>query len=144
MPVNNELHIKTHRDISLDMFRGIAVAGMLIVNLAGSRTYRYDWLKHAQWNGLTLADLVFPFFLLAVGMSLAINRYQPAPKKVLKRTVALFGLGLFLNSYPFINFSFDDIRIMGVLQRIALCYLLTVMAISFLTIIQISRAIASI
>ena len=129
---------------SLDIFRGATVCLMILVNNPGSWQHAYPALKHANWHGLTPTDLVFPFFLFAVGnaMAFVIPRLKEQGdaafwKKILKRTLIIFGIGLFLNWYPFIrnvngNFEFINwvnpndptkgVRILGVLQRIALCY----------------------
>lgn len=116
------------RLISLDVFRGITIALMILVNNPGGSVY-YAPLQHADWNGWTLADLVFPFFLFIVGVAIPyalgnrIDRGETTKKlllRVTRRTLILFALGLFLNGFPF--FDFSTLRIMGVLQRIALCY----------------------
>lgn len=120
---------------SLDVFRGIAIAGMILVNTA-SLGKVYPFLSHADWNGCTFADLVFPFFLFIVGvaMSFSLSKYangkHPAAsiyRRIIRRSIILFGLGLFLNG--FWNYDFSTIRIMGVLQRIALTYLCAALAI---------------
>ncbi len=125
------------RFYSLDIFRGATVALMILVNNPGSWSYMYAPLKHAPWHGCTPTDLVFPFFLFAVGnaMAFVMPRLQQAGaasfwKKVVKRTVLIFLIGLFLNWSPFVKWSgadlvwkpFDSLRLFGVLQRIALCY----------------------
>jgi len=120
---------------SLDVFRGIAIAGMILVNTA-SLGKVYPFLSHADWNGCTFADLVFPFFLFIVGvaMSFSLAKYtngkQPTAsvyRRIIRRSVILFALGLLLNG--FWNYDFSTIRIMGVLQRIALAYLFAALAI---------------
>jgi predicted acyltransferase len=108
----------------------MTIALMIIVNNPGSWSYVYPPLKHASWNGCTPTDLVFPFFLFIVGMSmwLSFKKYRAgthvlsttAVQKILKRVSIIFLLGLFLNMFPFINF--ENARIFGVLQRIALAY----------------------
>jgi predicted acyltransferase len=114
---------------SLDAFRGIAVAGMILVNNPGSWTDVYGVLRHADWNGCTVADLVFPFFLFAVGTAITLSlaqRRSPSVARwrligpILRRTGFLFALGLFLNGFPL--FDWSTLRLPGVLQRIALCY----------------------
>lgn len=119
------------RLISIDVFRGATIAGMIIVINPGSWKYIYPALRHADWHGLTLADLVFPFFLFIVGVSIVFSFSKSLEQnlskkklylKIIKRTAILFLLGLFINTFP--NFDLTNIRIMGVLQRIALCYLL--------------------
>ena len=121
----------TDRLISLDVFRGLTIAGMVLVNNPGSWSYIYWPLAHAEWHGWTPTDLIFPFFLFIVGVAipLAFGRRVDAGGtqrdlhlKVIKRTLIIFALGLFLNGFPFFNLS--TIRIPGVLQRIAVCYLL--------------------
>ena len=126
------------RLVSLDVFRGITIAGMVLVNNPGTWSSIYWPLEHAEWNGWTPTDLVFPFFLFIVGVSitLAFARRVEEGKvkrdlylKVIKRTAIIFGLGLFLNGFPY--FQLGTIRIAGVLQRIALCYLIA--SLIFLT-----------
>ena len=125
------------RYYSLDVFRGAPVALMILVNNPGSWAHIYSPLEHATWHGCTPTDLVFPFFLFAVGnaMAFVMPRFEQAGagvfwKKVIKRTLLIFLIGLFLNWSPFVKWdgdhiafkSWDTIRILGVLQRIALCY----------------------
>ncbi|WP_299415196.1 DUF5009 domain-containing protein [Acaryochloris sp. IP29b_bin.148] len=116
---------------SLDVFRGIAIAGMLMVNTAGIVKQSYPQLQHADWHGWTLADLVFPFFLFVLGAAMAFSlaRYTQTfsqPKlsvyiRILRRSIILFLLGLLLNG--FWAYDLSTLRIMGVLQRISLTYL---------------------
>lgn len=123
------------RFYSLDVFRGATVCLMILVNNPGSWAHIYAPLKHAPWHGLTPTDLVFPFFLFAVGnaLSFVMPKLEAAGaatfwKKVLKRTALIFLIGLFLNWWPFVKADdysfkvFENVRIMGVLQRIALAY----------------------
>lgn len=98
------------RYLSLDVFRGATVCLMILVNNPGTWSAIYAPLRHADWHGLTPTDLVFPFFLFAVGNSMAfvIPRFKNQPsgefwKKALKRSVIIFGIGLFLNWYPFMS-----------------------------------------
>jgi len=115
------------RLLSLDVFRGITIAAMIIVNTPGNRE-AYTQLDHAEWNGGTLTDLVFPFFLFISGVSLVFSlskrlergRTDGLAAQILRRTAIIFGLGLFLNAIP--NCHPSTIRILGVLQRIAICY----------------------
>jgi predicted acyltransferase len=129
---------------SLDVFRGATVCLMILVNNPGSWSHIYPPLKHAPWHGLTPTDLVFPFFLFAVGNAMAFVMPKLKTggnkvfwKKVITRTALIFLIGLFLNWWPFVSwsegqFSFvhwvnpvdptRGVRILGVLQRIALCY----------------------
>ncbi len=108
------------RLLSLDVFRGATIAAMIVVNNAGDGSRVFRQLDHADWNGCTLTDLIFPFFVFIMGASIALA----APKGVgaiVKRALIIFGLGLVYGAFPF-NFPYP-VRIMGVLQRIALCYL---------------------
>ena len=117
------------RLVSLDAFRGITIAGMILVNNPGAWRHAYAPLRHAEWNGWSATDLIFPFFLFIVGVAITLSLGEAlrrgAPGKVLfvkvvRRSVIIFGLGLFLNGFPF--FEWETLRIPGVLQRIALCY----------------------
>ena len=129
--------MQTQRYQSLDVFRGATVALMILVNNPGSWGHIFSPLSHASWHGLTPTDLVFPFFLFAVGNAMSFVMPKLAQgtdldfwKKVLKRTILIFAIGLFLNWSPFVKWSdgalvfkqWEQIRILGVLQRIALCY----------------------
>ncbi len=118
------------RLLSLDFFRGITIAAMILVNNPGSWAHVYPPLLHAQWHGWTPTDLIFPFFLFIVGVSINLafsgkkDSQVPAKDlygKIIRRTLILFALGLFLNGFPF--FDLASLRIPGVLQRIAICYL---------------------
>lgn len=121
----------TERLTSLDIFRGMTIALMIVVNNPGSWKYVFASLRHAEWHGWTPTDLVFPFFLFIVGVSLSFSltkrKSQGAGRfqlyfKIFRRSVILFGLGLLLRLIP--HFDFSTLRIPGVLQRIAICYLL--------------------
>ena len=120
------------RLLSLDVLRGITVAGMILVNNAGG-PQSYASLQHSAWNGLTPCDLVFPFFLFIMGIStyIALRKFQFRPsaavwRKILRRTVLIFLIGVAIHWFDQICggefFAFDTLRITGVLQRIALCY----------------------
>jgi predicted acyltransferase len=126
------------RLISLDAFRGITIAGMVLVNNPGSWDAIYPPLEHAEWNGWTPTDLVFPFFLFIVGVAITLSlgkRIETGGAnrdvyiKIFRRALLIFLVGLILNIFPFYNFAKGEwldpgmIRIMGVLQRIAVCYL---------------------
>ena len=115
------------RDQSLDAFRGLTVMLMVIVNIQGSGDDAFFWLKHAEWNGLTLADLVFPWFLFIVGLSAPLALERPGQvrdwPRIIRRTALLFLIGVVLAWLIRPRFEFDDIRIAGVLQRIAIVYL---------------------
>jgi predicted acyltransferase len=124
------------RFTALDVFRGLTVCVMIVVNTSGAGAEPYYQLQHATWFGFTLADLVFPSFLFAVGNSMAFASRRTLPNdqfllKVAKRTALIFLLGYLMYWFPFVHqvadgsWAFNDIgqtRIMGVLQRIALCY----------------------
>ncbi len=135
------------RFYSLDVFRGATVALMILVNNPGSWGHLYPPLDHASWHGCTPTDLVFPFFLFAVGnaMAFVMPKVEAAGegafwKKIIKRTLIIFGIGLFLNWFPFIKYNdagnligkpFENLRIFGVLQRIALSYFFASVIIHF-------------
>jgi predicted acyltransferase len=119
----------TNRLVSLDIFRGLTVAFMIIVNTPGSWDYVYAPLRHAKWHGCTPTDLVFPFFLFIVGVSMwySMKKYgheinTGSLVRILRRTLAIFALGLFLAIFPKFARDYSTLRIMGVLQRIALAY----------------------
>ncbi len=121
--------VSSGRLTSLDVFRGATIAGMILVNNPGSWSYVYPQLRHADWHGWTFTDLIFPFFLFIVGVAIVFSfsrRIELGYSKVklfwkiVRRSLILFALGLFLNGFP--TFDFSTIRIMGVLQRIAICY----------------------
>jgi len=120
---------------SLDVFRGLTIAGMILVSTPGTWDAVYPQLEHAAWDGSTLADLVFPFLLFAMGaavpFALARRRgRQSVRRHVFRRAAILFALGLFLNAIQAAPpLSLTTFRIPGVLQRIALVYL----AVSWLT-----------
>lgn len=116
------------RLLSIDVLRGMTIFFMIIVNTPGSWEYVYAPLHHAKWNGWTPTDLVFPFFVFIVGLAMAFSFRKYAEdksllvRKIVWRTVMIFLVGLLLNWYPFFNKSIADLRIFGVLQRIALAY----------------------
>lgn len=130
------------RLLSLDILRGITIAGMILVNNPGSWSYAYAPLKHAQWHGLTPTDLVFPFFMFIMGvstfMSLRKFNFQPSSSailKVVRRTILIFLIGIGLawfgqlvgglsrgEGFGEASTHFDTLRILGVLQRLALAY----------------------
>jgi predicted acyltransferase len=137
------------RYYSLDVFRGATVALMILVNNPGSWSHIFPPLEHAQWHGCTPTDLVFPFFLFAVGnaMAFVMPKFEEKGtlyffKKVVKRTLLIFIIGLLLNWSPFVKWdnniliakTWGNIRILGVLQRIAICYFLASTSIYFLKI----------
>ena len=123
--------MQSNRLLSLDILRGITVAGMILVNNGWGESF--EMLNHAKWNGMTPCDLVFPFFLFIMGiscyLSLVKSEFKPTPKvirRIIKRTVLLFAIGLFINWFDnaiegdFL--CFGHLRIWAVMQRIALCY----------------------
>lgn len=119
----------SERLVSLDIFRGLTVAFMIIVNTPGSWQYVYPPLRHSEWHGCTPTDLVFPFFLFIVGVSTwySLKKYGGELNwnsflRILRRTVTIFAVGFVLNIFPFFGKDYSTVRIMGVLQRIALAY----------------------
>ncbi len=128
----------SNRYLSLDVFRGLTICLMIIVNTPGTGAPLYGYLVHANWFGFTLADLVFPSFLFAMGNAMSFSMVklkQASPtlvwKKILRRTLLIFIIGFLMYWYPFFNLTMDgnlelkpfsETRIMGVLQRIAICY----------------------
>ena len=120
---------KSNRLISLDLFRGITIAGMILVNNPGSWESVYLPFLHADWDGATPTDMIFPFFLYIVGVSVVLAYSRQLEKisspnvllrKIIKRVFILFLLGLILNGFP--QFDLSSIRIPGVLQRIAIVF----------------------
>ena len=121
--------IESQRLVSLDVFRGITIAGMVLVNNPGTWEHIYWPLEHANWSGWTPTDLVFPFFVFIVGVSIPLafaKRMESGGGtrdlylKIIKRTLIIFAIGLFLNGLPY--FGLAEYRIPGVLQRLAVCY----------------------
>ncbi len=126
---------KAQRLVSLDVLRGLTVMLMIFVN-NGAGDHIFPMLQHAKWNGMTLADIVFPFFLFIMGVAMFLSmkkfRFEwsvPLVRKIVKRTVLLFVIGLAIN---WLNMACDGrpfdlghLRLMGVMQRISLCYGLT-------------------
>lgn len=118
------------RLLSLDMLRGLTIALMIVVNDPGSWEHLYWPLAHAEWHGITITDFVFPFFIFIVGVSIVLSTSKQVAagadktkmkKKIWIRSLKIFGLGIFLNLFP--EFHFMELRIPGVLQRIAIVYL---------------------
>ena len=123
--------MENKRLLSLDILRGITVAGMILVNSGWGESF--EMVGHSAWNGLTPCDLVFPFFLFIMGiscyLSLVKSEFKPTPKvirRIVKRTVLLFAIGFFINWFDHAIegdlLCFGHLRIWAVLQRIALCY----------------------
>jgi len=124
------------RYLSLDVLRGLTIALMIVVNTPGSWETIYPPFRHAAWHGFTVTDLVFPTFLFVVGnaLSFSMRKFEQQESeflnKIFKRTALIFLLGLFLNAFPFVTrtngeltlIDFSSVRLLGVLQRIAICY----------------------
>ncbi len=120
---------KSERLMSLDVFRGITIAGMILVNNPGTWSAVYPPLRHAKWHGCTPTDLIFPFFLFIVGVAITYSLSKRKERgddqkklilQIFRRSAILFGLGLFMAGFPF--FDLSSIRIPGVLQRIGVVY----------------------
>jgi Uncharacterized conserved protein len=127
---SSEMPKRGHRLLSLDILRGITIAFMIMVNNNGGRA-AWSQMHHAEWNGLTATDLVFPTFLFVVGASIVYSiegRLAKGAKRAelawhtTKRAIILFLFGLLVNTFPY--FHLQHMRFYGVLQRIAVCYLL--------------------
>jgi predicted acyltransferase len=121
---------ENERLISLDAFRGFTIAAMIMVNNPGSWSHVYAPLLHKPWHGITVTDLIFPFFLFIVGVSIALAYTKRVEagipqgdmyKKIAWRSVKIFAVGIFLSLYP--KFNFEELRVAGVLQRIAVVFL---------------------
>lgn len=136
--VNLTIMAENQRYLALDVFRGMTICFMIIVNSPGSWEIAYAPLLHAKWHGFTPTDLVFPSFLFAVGNAMAFVMYKYETqgenifwKKTLTRTFLIFIIGYLMYWFPFVQSTetglelrpFASTRILGVLQRIALCYL---------------------
>ena len=141
--------IFSKRVVALDVMRGLTISLMILVNNPGNWDYVYAPLRHSKWNGCTPTDLVFPFFLFIVGVSMwfSFKKYgrgitKAGLYKVIKRTLIIFLLGLFLNLFPY--FNFENVRILGVLQRIALAYGFAAILTMQFTIKQLRYIFASI
>lgn len=142
---------QSKRLLSLDVFRGITIAGMILVNNPGSWSHIYPALEHAKWNGVTPTDLIFPFFLFIVGVAVTFSLTKRKERgddqkklllQIFRRSVILFVLGLLMYGFPFYDLSTQ--RIPGVLQRIAVCYFfasLIFLKTNIKTVIYISAAI---
>jgi predicted acyltransferase len=129
------------RLLSLDVFRGITVAGMLLVNNPGTWSAIYPPLAHAEWHGWTPTDLIFPFFLFIVGVAMAFSLVPAAERgaqrgtlmgKATVRGLKLFGLGLLLAAFPYYNLDLAHLRIPGVLQRIGVAFVAAAALVLFL------------
>ena len=127
--MENSISQTNNRLVSLDVFRGITIVGMILVNNPGSWEYVYRPLLHAKWHGWTPTDFIFPFFLFIVGVAMSFSFGKRIERgdnrkqlflKVIRRTLIIFALGFLLNFYW--HFDISSVRIPGVLQRIAVCY----------------------
>lgn len=137
------------RILALDILRGITIAGMIMVNNPGTWSHIYAPLRHAEWNGLTPTDLIFPFFMFIMGIStyISLKKYDfrfsyPALRKILKRAVLIFLIGMAIGWFSRFcyywasapeglsfgeklwnaSWTFDRLRILGVMQRLGICY----------------------
>jgi len=129
-PMSTEIHPVPSRVLSIDILRGITIALMILVNDAGDWTHVYRQLEHSPWNGCTLTDLVFPSFLFLVGASTILSiqarlargaSRAVLARRVVRRSLTIFAVDLFLGAFPY--FHLTQLRLYGVLTRIALCYL---------------------
>jgi len=139
---------KQRRLIALDAFRGITIAGMIMVNQPGNRKYMFGQMRHSAWDGCTVTDLIFPFFLIIVGVAMwfAFQKLEILPtgdfmKKIVRRSVIIFAIGVFLNIagqfFGTFHVDFSELRITGVLQRIAFCYFFASLLCYFLNYKQV-------
>ena len=145
MSIDHQKNILNNRYLALDVLRGMTIAFMIIVNTPGSWSNLYAPLAHADWHGFTPTDLVFPTFLFVVGnaMSFALKKLNEMSqgafyKKVFKRAALIFAIGWLLNAFPFFDYNeagemvfidLSEVRLLGVLQRIALSYLLAALVV---------------
>ncbi len=129
----------SERLVSLDAFRGLTIAGMILVNNPGSWAYIYAPLRHAEWHGWTPTDLIFPYFLFIVGVAIPFSfakrlaaGAEPSDlmRHVVRRALILIGLGIAMRAIP--SFDFATMRYYGVLQRIGLVYLVAAPAYLYL------------
>jgi predicted acyltransferase len=121
---------QTSRLVSLDVSRGIVIAAMILVTDPGTYSYVYSPLRHAEWMGATATDMIFPAFLFMVGLSISFSFASQIKhgasratlvQRLLRRSLVLLILGLVLNGFP--DYHLGTLRIPGILQRIAVCYL---------------------
>src|ERR1700761_3782855 len=133
-PWPSQTAAKPARLLSLDFLRGLTIAFMILVNNNGSEQLAYWPLKHADWNGWTPTDLVFPTFLFLVGIAIVFSTASRMARgeaksglliHAFRRAAILFALGIFIHGFP--HYPLATLRIYGVLQRIAICYLLASM-----------------
>lgn len=123
---------KSPRFIALDVLRGLTIALMILVNTPGSWDHVFPLLLHAHWDGFTFADIVFPGFLFVVGAAMAFSLQNAqlnaaTMQKIVKRGLLMFACGLFLNWFG--RWDLAELRIPGVLQRIAICYVLAALLV---------------
>lgn len=136
----SEIQATSTRLNSIDVFRGLTVAAMLLVNNAGDWAHVYPWLEHAEWNGCTPADFIFPFFLFIVGVSLefAIGSKLSTVasgdlwRSACWRAAKIFALGLALHVIAMILIPDRSFRLLGVLQRIGICFFLAATVLIYL------------
>jgi predicted acyltransferase len=119
------------RLLSLDVFRGVVIAAMILITDPGTYTYTWHQLRHAEWNGATATDMIFPAFLFMVGLAIPFSlgsRAEPGTRsrktalRIIRRSITLFLLGLGINGFP--DYVWNTLRLPGILQRIAVCYAL--------------------
>ena len=135
-PMND---VPASRLISLDAFRGLSIAAMILVNNPGSWDHVYPQLLHAEWVGWTFTDLIFPTFLFIIGVAMwfSLKSYSGEDRrglwsKILLRAALIFLVGLFISWFPFYDLSSDNLHFVGVLQRIAVSYVIaSVICVSF-------------
>ena len=118
------------RLVSLDILRGIAVAFMILVSTPGSSDHIYLFLRQSRWNGCSPADMVYPLFLFIAGVSLWYSMKNfgheltwSSSWRIIRRTLSIFALGIFLSIFPYFRMDYSHLRIMGILQRFALAYM---------------------
>lgn len=130
LDANSRERAADRRLVSLDVLRGLAVAGMILVTDPGTYSAVYPQLLHEPWNGATATDMIFPAFLFSVGVAISLSfasriRRGESRREIVKhvvfRSAVMFSAGLVLNGFP--DYNLHTIRIPGVLQRIAFCYL---------------------
>jgi predicted acyltransferase len=119
------------RLLSLDVFRGIVITGMILVTDPGTYAHTWHQFRHAEWNGATATDMIFPAFLFMVGLAIPFSIGSRAELgtsstrsalRIIRRSIALFLLGLGINGFP--DYVWTTLRLPGILQRIAVCYAL--------------------
>jgi predicted acyltransferase len=119
------------RLLSLDVFRGVVIAAMILVTDPGTYAHTWHQLRHAEWNGATATDMIFPAFLFMVGLAIPFSLGSRAESdttrsktafRIIRRSITLFLLGLVINGFP--DYVWNTLRLPGILQRIAVCYAL--------------------